>query len=230
MRTSDNDRSSVKLLKRFDLWLGVVLGTVLIIAAWQKWIAVPVTEVLGFVTGVACVYLVVKQNIWNFPIGIANNIFFLILFGQSRLYGDAGLQIVYLGLGIQGWYNWLYGGKRQTRLEIASASRRSLLWLSAAVLATTWLLRMILQAVNGSAPLLDAFTTALSLAAQYLLNRKEIESWFVWIAVDVLYVYLYIVRGLQLTALLYLVFIGLCIAGYISWQRTLQAQERQSDD
>jgi nicotinamide mononucleotide transporter len=223
-------RSSAEVLKRFDLWIGIIFSTALIIAAWQKWVSFPLTEALGFVTGAACVYLVVKQNIWNFPIGIANNIFFLILFGQSRLYGDAGLQIVYLGLGIQGWYNWLYGGKERTPLQIVRVSWRSLLWLSLAIVATTWLLMQALTAVNGSAPLLDAFTTALSLAAQYLLNRKAIESWLVWIVVDVLYIYLYITRGLHLTATLYLVFIGLCIAGYISWQRTLLGEERQLDD
>jgi nicotinamide mononucleotide transporter len=146
------------------------------------------------------------------------------------LYGDAGLQVVYLGLGVQGWYNWLYGGKRQTPLKIARVSRRLLLWLSAVIVVATWLLMVTLQAVNGSAPLLDAFTTVLSLAAQYLLNRKAIESWLLWIVVDVLYIYLYITRGLHLTAMLYLVFIGLCIAGYISWQRTLQGEEQQLDD
>jgi nicotinamide mononucleotide transporter len=217
-------------MKRFDIWIGLMLGAGLIIASWQKWLSFPLTEALGFVTGAACVYLVVGQNIWNFPIGIANNIFFLILFGQSRLYGDAGLQIVYLGLGVQGWYNWLYGGKRQTPLQIARVSWQLLLWLGVAIVVTTWLLMLALKAVNGSAPLLDAFTTALSLAAQYLLNRKAIESWLLWIVVDVLYIYLYITRGLHLTAMLYLVFIGLCIAGYISWQRTLPGEERQLDD
>jgi nicotinamide mononucleotide transporter len=225
-----SDRSSARLLKRFDLWIGIGSSLALIIAAWQQWVPVPLTEALGFVTGAACVYLVVKQNIWNFPIGIANNIFFLILFGQSRLYGDAGLQIVYLGLGVQGWYNWLYGGKERTPLKIVRVSWRILLWLSVAIVVTTWLLMLALTAVSGSAPLLDAFTTALSLAAQYLLNRKAIESWLLWIVVDVLYIYLYITRGLHLTAMLYLVFIGLCIAGYLSWQQTLQEEERQLDD
>jgi nicotinamide mononucleotide transporter len=213
--------SNINIWKRSDLWIGLLISSGFLLATWQKWLPFPLTEALGFLTGAACVYLVVKQNIWNFPVGIANNIFFLILFGQSRLYGDAGLQVVYLVLGLQGWYNWLYGGQDRSPLQIDRVSQQLLLWLSVAIIVTTGLLMQILQAVNGSAPFLDAFTTALSLAAQYLLNRKAIESWFLWIAVDVLYVYLYFTRNLHLTAVLYLIFIGFCIAGYLSWKKSL---------
>ena len=76
---------------------------------------------------------------------------------------------------------------------------------------------LVLQAVSGSAPFLDALTTILSLAAQYLLNRKAIENWYVWISADVLYIYLYIARDLQLTAILYFIFLCLCLVGPVSY-------------
>jgi hypothetical protein len=82
-------------MKRFDLWIGIAIGLALITASWRRWAPYSLTETLGFVTGAACVYLVVRQNVWNFPLGIANNIFFLILFVSARLYGDAGLQVIY---------------------------------------------------------------------------------------------------------------------------------------
>lgn len=186
---------------------------------------IPWTEALGFITGAACVLLVVRQNIWNFPLGIANNIFFLVLFGQARLFADAGLQIVYIVLGVQGWYNWLYGGKNRTVLKVERASLHMLLLTFGFVPLGTWLLMLMLRAMNGSAPLLDALTTALSLAAQFLLNRKVIENWWFWITADVLYIYLYITRGLRLTAVLYGVFLCLCIVGLIQWQRTLRHEE-----
>ncbi|HZS10073.1 MAG TPA: nicotinamide riboside transporter PnuC [Blastocatellia bacterium] len=179
------------------------------------------TETLGFVTGAACVYLVVRQNIWNFPLGIANNIFFLILFVNSRLYGDAGLQIIYLALGIQGWYCWLYGGENRTALRIGHASTRMLLALGGLTLIGTVGLVLALRAAKGAAPVMDAFTTVLSLAAQYLLNRKSIENWYLWIVADVIYIYLYISRGLQLTAVLYFVFLCLCLAGLVNWRRLI---------
>ena len=87
--------------KCLDYRLGAVLGAGLILSAGLGCLPYSLTETLGFVTGAACVYLVVRQDIWNFPLGIANNVFFLILFVEARLYGDAGLQIVYILLGIQ---------------------------------------------------------------------------------------------------------------------------------
>lgn len=187
--------------------------------------SIPWTEALGFITGAACVFLVVRQNIWNFPLGIANNIFFLVLFGQARLFADAGLQIVYIVLGVQGWYIWLYGGKDRTALNVQRASLPLLLLTFGFVPLGTWLMMLVLRAVNGAAPLLDALTTALSLAAQFLLNRKVIVNWWFWITADVLYIYLYITRGLRLTAVLYGVFLCLCIAGLIEWRRTLRHEE-----
>jgi nicotinamide mononucleotide transporter len=209
-------------IQQWDYWLGALLGMALIVAAWQQWLPYSLTETLGFVTGAGCVYLVVQQQIWNFPLGIANNIFFLILFAGDRLYGDAGLQIVYIALGIQGWYWWLHGGENRTVLQVNHASPRLLLMLAGLVGLGTVGLMLVLRAVSGSAPFLDAFTTILSLAAQYLLNRKAIENWYLWISADVLYIYLYIVRDLQLTAILYCIFLGLCLLGLWQWRRIWQ--------
>lgn len=212
------------ILKRFDFRAGTTIAALLIFGSWRQWLPYSLTETLGFVTGVACVYLVVKESIWNFPLGLANNIFFLILFINARLYGDAGLQVIYVVLGLQGWYFWLYGGRNRTALRVAHASRRTVVVLACLVLAGTFALIKILQAISGSAPTLDAFTTALSLAAQYMLNRKFVENWYVWIAADILYVYLYVSRGLHLTAILYFVFLCLCVAGLLSWRRVLRRQ------
>lgn len=204
--------------------IGLALGGALIVAAWRHWLPYSLTETLGFVTGAWCVYLVVKQSIWNFPIGIANNLFFLVLFAQARLFADAGLQIVYLVLGLHGWYAWLYGGQQNRALKLARAGKQVLALTGCAVVVATGILVLVLRWANGAAPLLDAFTTALSLGAQYLLNRKLLENWLLWILADVIYVFLYLARGLQLTALLYAVFLAMCIAGWFSWGRSLREQ------
>jgi nicotinamide mononucleotide transporter len=222
-------------MKRLELFAGAALGLGLTFGSWRGWLPYGLTETLGFVTGAACVYLVVRQNVWNFPLGIANNIFFLVLFTRSRLYGDAGLQIVYVALGIQGWLNWLYGGRNRTALQVSRAGGRTLGVLAVLTLAGTLGLMLVLRAVGGAAPALDAFTTVLSLVAQYMLNRKLIESWYAWITADVIYVYLYVSRGLDLTAALYLVFLCLCVAGLVSWRRALAGTggatgEAQHDD
>jgi nicotinamide mononucleotide transporter len=182
-------------------------------------------EILGFATGLACVVLVVRQKIANFPIGIASNVFFLISFARHRLYGDAGLQIVYVALGFYGWYSWLYGGQRRKQLEVATASPRVRLAIAFLIVLGTQLLMFTLYASGGSAPILDALTTMLSLAAQLLLNRKYIENWYLWITADVLYIIMYLQRGLNLTALLYAVFLMLCLVGLQQWRRELQQRD-----
>jgi nicotinamide mononucleotide transporter len=204
------------------------LGAALVAASAAGALPYGLTETLGFVTGGACVYLVVKENVWNFPVGIANNVFFLALFAGARLYGDAALQIVYVALGLQGWYLWLRGGRGRTALAVTRAPRRMLAGVAVFVVAGTAALTPALRAAGDSAPLLDALTTALSLAAQYLLNRKAVENWLLWITADVLYIYLYLARGLQPTAVLYFVFLCLCVAGLRNWLRTLARRQESA--
>jgi nicotinamide mononucleotide transporter len=208
-------------MRRIELLAGAAAGLLLVTASWRGWLPYGLTETLGFVTGAACVYLVIRRSVWNFPVGIANNIFFIVLFTDARLYGDAGLQLIYVALGFQGWYLWLHGGRGRAPLVVARAGAPTLLLAAAFVFAGTLVLLAALRLVKGAAPALDALTTTLSLAAQYLLNRKLLENWYAWIVADVLYVYLYVSRGLQLTAALYAVFLCLCVAGLISWRREL---------
>lgn len=199
------------------------LTVLLLAASWFKWLPLDFTEALGFATGAVCVWLVTKGNIWNWPVGLGNNLFFAVLFWEARLFADFGLQGVYLLLGIYGWYEWLRGGENHARLAISRSSRREWIVIAAFLVVGTWGLREILHAVNGAAPLWDALTTALSLVAQYLLCRKRIENWFFWIAADVIYVPLYLSNQLPLTALLYSGFLVLCVIGWRRWRKELCA-------
>jgi nicotinamide mononucleotide transporter len=188
------------------------------LASSAGWWSISLAEALGFISGGVCVWLVVRENVWNWPVGLANNAFFFLLFWQSRLFADMGLQLVYFALGVYGWRNWLAGEGEGTPLRIRRASRCEWLALTAFVVAATWWLRKLLIAAHGAAPFWDALTTALSLAAQYLLCRKRLESWFLWIAVDVMYIPLYLSRDLPLTAVLYGVFLILCLIGLNQWR------------
>jgi nicotinamide mononucleotide transporter len=211
------------MTKYIEYTVGIVGSVLLIAASLFRWLPVTLTETLGFVTGAWCVWLTVKQNIWCWPLGIANNIFFIFLFAETGLYGDMGLQFVYIVLGGLGWYWWLYGGAQRSTLRVNRTGGWHLLIVVGLVALATPALMQILTAVNGSAPFLDSLTTTMSLAAQYMLTRKFIESWYVWLAVDVIYIGLYIKKELYLTALLYLIFIGLCVAGLIQWRKSLKA-------
>jgi nicotinamide mononucleotide transporter len=182
---------------------------------------VSVAELLGLVTGGACVALTVLAHVSNFPVGIANSAFFLVLFLTAQFYADAGLQVVYIVLGFVGWWQWVRGGPRRTALEAGNASRGMLLGCLAFVVLGTAGLTVLLTAVDDAAPFWDALTTAISLAAQFLLNAKKIESWFFWLAADIIYVPFYLVKRLDLTAIVYVLFLGLCVLGLRQWRRAL---------
>jgi nicotinamide mononucleotide transporter len=184
---------------------------------------VSVAELLGFVTGAACVWLTVLARISNFPVGIANSAFFLVLFASARLFADSGLQVVYIVLGFVGWWQWLHGGPERSRLAVARSGWPLLACCVGLAALATWGLTVLLEAAHDIAPFWDALTTAVSLAAQFLLNCKKIENWAFWIAADLVYVPLYVVKRLDLTAIVYVMFLAMCLAGLRAWRRVLRS-------
>lgn len=184
----------------------------------------PWFEVVGFVTGALCVWLATRQHVATFPVGIANNVVFVVLFWQSGILANAGLQVVYLGLGALGWYWWVRGGPDAGRLPVRRTPR--VVWpvaLACTVLLTVAIAALLARTAESVQPWADATTTSLSLVAQVMLGRKWIGSWAVWIVTDVLLVALYVSLGLHLTAALYVLFIGLCVHGWRQWARDLHA-------
>lgn len=196
--------------------------------------AVSWAELLGFVTGAVGVWLTVKSRISNFPVGIANSAFFLVLFASARLWADSGLQVMYIALGFIGWWQWLHGvgrtgagrteGKERTRLVVGRATPATLAVLMAVIAAGTWGLTLVLGAAHDIAPFWDALTTMLSVAAQWLLNTKRIENWAFWMAADCIYIPLYFTKRLDLTGIVYILFLGLCVAGVRAWAAAYRSQ------
>ena len=177
-----------------------------------------IEEILGFVTGAACVWLAVRQNVWTFPVGLANNVVFLVLFTSTGLYANAGLQVVYLVLGALGWYWWLRGGPDRGGLVVHGTPRAAwVVGLVAAAACTAALYAVLTTWTDSTVPFWDALTTSTSLLAQTMLGRKWIGNWWVWIATDVVLVGLYASQGLWLTAALYVGFVGLCVQGLREW-------------
>jgi nicotinamide mononucleotide transporter len=187
----------------------------------------PVTwiELLGDVTGLLCVYLVARANVWNWPVGIANVVLFFFTFLRAHLYGDALLQGVFLLLGIYGWWLWTRPGERGAQPPVRRATpleNAALVGLSAAGTAAAAL--VLARHTDSPVPLWDASVLVLSLVATWAQAEKLVESWWLWIAVDVISVPLYVNRGLYPTAVLYAAFLGLCVMGLREWQRLLEAQ------
>jgi nicotinamide mononucleotide transporter len=179
-------------------------------------------EPLAVVTGIASVALTVRQRILNWPIGILSSVLFLVLFLEAGLYADSLLQVLYVGLGFYGWWYWLHGGPRGDDLPVSSTPPRLRVVLVALTIGATLLFGMFLTTTDDPLPYPDAATTVLSIVAQFLLTRKHIETWPVWIfGVNVPYVAMYLSKDLALTAVLQFVYIALSLAGWAAWRRSM---------
>jgi nicotinamide mononucleotide transporter len=179
-------------------------------------------EILATLTGLANVWLLARQSIWNWPLGIATTSLYLVVFLRSGLYGDAGLQLVFIALNAFGWWYWLRGGNRQEILVVTRTLPNTWLWLAPVMLAGAAALAFMLRRFTDSTvPQWDGLTTSLSLAATYGQTRKLLESWWLWIVADLIYIPLYLYKQLWPTAVLYAVFLGLCIIGLQKWRRAI---------
>lgn len=181
-------------------------------------------ELLAAVVGAISVWLSVRQNIWSWPTAIVNVVLYALVFYDAKLYADMGLQVIYAILSVYGWYEWLYGGAGHTELHVTRTTPR--LWglLGTIAVVGSFVLGTVLRHETDAAlPYMDASLSSTSLVAQWMMTRKLLENWLVWIAVDVLYVGMFIFKGLYLTAGLYAVFLALAVRGWIDWRRSMRA-------
>jgi nicotinamide mononucleotide transporter len=176
-------------------------------------------DLSGFVTGIVCVWLAARANIWNFHFGILNSAILGLVFVQQRLFADASLQIVFIVLNARGLQQWRAGQSVSESAPVFRGTRRELALELLAVACLLPVLWWVLGLMKGSAPLIDALITSLSIVAQWLLNRRVLENWVWWIVVDLISIPLYVSRGLPLIAALYVVFLLLCCQGYVRWRR-----------
>ncbi len=180
-------------------------------------------ELLAAIIGAISVYLSVRQNIWSWPTAIVNVVIYAMVFFQAKLYADMGLQVIYAILSIYGWYEWLYGGENRTELHVTRTSPPLAAILVAIALLGAGGLGILLQRVTDAAlPFMDSFLSSTSLVAQWMMTRKKVENWLVWIGVDVLYVGMFIFKHLYLTAGLYAVFLALAVRGYLDWRKSMR--------
>lgn len=179
-------------------------------------------EFVGVVTGLVSVFLATRSNIWVWPVGIVWCLTTAWVMFVARFYGDAILMIIYFVLQIHGWWSWSAGKGMATALPVRWAT-----WALRAVVAGSVAVGVaaatpFLQWARGAAPFWDAFTTSGSLGAQFLMNRRYIDSWLAWIVVDIVYVPLYFSRELYGYSLQAAVFLVLAVFGWIQWSRELK--------
>ncbi|HMA24935.1 MAG TPA: nicotinamide riboside transporter PnuC [Gemmatimonadaceae bacterium] len=181
-------------------------------------------ELVAVLFGIVSVFLSVRERIWSWPTALVNVALYFALFFRTGLYSDMGLQAVYFGLSVYGWYEGLYGGAGRTALTVSRTPRR--LWgILIAIGVVFWaVLGKLTSGLPGVAlPYVDAATATTSLVAQYMMTRKLLENWTLWILVDVVYVGMFVFKGLYLTAGNYAIYLGLAVLGHVAWKRSLMA-------
>ena len=189
-----------------------------------EWLSTSI-EWTAAVFGFVCVVLTVRRSIWCWPTGLAQVLLYIIVFFQARLYSDLLLHVIYVGMQVYGWWAWLHGGKSGRPLQISRLSLPAAgAWALAASGGIGTLGFLMATWTDAALPYWDAATTILSLIAQYLLARKVLENWIIWITVDVLCVGIYTFKGLYVTTGLYSVFLILAATGLYAWIRATKAQ------
>lgn len=181
-------------------------------------------EYAAVLTGIITVWLSTRQRLAAWPVALVNATLYFIIFQRDGFYANMGLQVVYFGLSCYGWYKWRFGGADRTELPVTRTPARLVPILVLIVIAGTVGLGFLLA--DPAKPVvtwIDAGTTGTSLVAQWMMTRKLLENWLIWVAVDVVYVGMFLSAGLWPTAVLYGVFFVLAAMGYVEWKRTLRA-------
>jgi nicotinamide mononucleotide transporter len=175
-------------------------------------------EALATAFTLASVLLTVHLKRSLYPVGIVSTILFLLVFSQAKLYARAGLQVYFTVIQLYGWWFWLRGDRGRPPL-IGNWTWRTVAWFGLAACAATVLVSLALyRFTDAEAPLADTAILALSVLAQFLLDRKQLKSWTVWGAVNVLSIYVYARQGLWLTAGLYVILFGNVFYGWSVWR------------
>jgi nicotinamide mononucleotide transporter len=179
-------------------------------------------EIAAVAFGLVSVYLSTREHIWSWPTAIVNVALYAVLFWREKLYADMGLQVIFFILSVYGWYEWLYGGENRTELHVSRLTWRTALALLAIAVAGSLSLGFVLQrSTDASLPWLDSTLAVFSLVAQWMMTRKILENWLLWIALDVVYVGMFFfLKDLYLTGFQYSVFLALAIAGHLRWLRS----------
>ncbi|MFM8433578.1 MAG: nicotinamide riboside transporter PnuC [Bacteroidota bacterium] len=184
-----------------------------------------ILELLGVASGLLGVWLTTIRSIYCFPVGILNVIIYaLIFFGPDvRLYADGGLQLCFGVLLTAGWVNWARKNNL-SKTEITGLSKHDIIRLALISVPAGFLSGEILTRTDAAYPRLDAWLATFSLVAQWLIAKKKIENWILWIAVNTIYVPVYWYRGLPATSMLYSLYLLLAIKGFLSWRRSLTSK------
>lgn len=186
------------------------------------WIIDHYVEICGTISGFLYLGFSIRQHPLTWPVGLLNAVFYIFVFFSSKIYADMMLQFYYVAISIYGWWCWYHGSASGKVLEVTKTKQA--LWLKLTIYFLLLFLAIsfvLIRFTDSQVPFWDSVTTSLSILATWMLARKKIEHWLVWVIVDAISIGLFIVKGLYPTTLLFTVYTILAVYGYFEWKRDL---------
>jgi nicotinamide mononucleotide transporter len=200
-----------------------------------EWFASHIVEIFGAVTGIIYVFLEIRQNIWLWPVGIVTSATYIYVFRDNGFYADMLLQVYYLVISVYGWWAWKHGKPHDARqtadLKISRIDIKAAVWTSmATVLIFVAMWYVLDRWTDSPVPSWDAIITTLSVVATWMLTRKILEQWHVWIVANGIAIIVYILKGMYPTVILFIVYFVMAVIGLMEWRRDYYTCSRQCDE
>lgn len=188
-------------------------------------------EIAGVVVGLLYIWFEYKASIWLWLTSIIMPAIYIFVYYDSGFYADMGINVYYLGASIFGWIIWMRKSEDGKLLPITRMPKRLIApYAAVCVIAFVAIAYILIQFTDSDVPYGDSFTTALSIVGLWMLARKYVEQWFVWIAVDVVCAALYLYKGLYPTAGLYALYSVIAVAGYFKWLKMMRDEQQALPD
>ncbi len=176
-------------------------------------------EIAGFLTTLIGIWLTTKRLLICWPVVLAADVLYLVVFYRARLFSDSLLQIFFVAFTLYGWWHWWRGVREEGEVRVVPLGVRGWLAGLAAGAVGAVLLGWLMVRVGAALPHLDAALTSYSLVGSWWQARKHIANWWLWIAVDAVYIGEYLYKDLWPTAVLYLLLVILAVMGLVDWRR-----------
>ena len=183
-----------------------------------------ILEIAGVIFTLLNVYLLTRQKILAWPFGLLGVSIYAYIFYSAQLYSDFILHLIYIVLNAYGWWYWASGHyEKEDDLQVTSLfPKEKVIWIVTIVLGFLLWGYLMQRHTDAALPYPDAFTTVTSLVAQYLLARKKIENWILWIIVDIVAIIIYVIKDLYPTSILFAILLILSISGFLTWKKSIE--------
>lgn len=182
-------------------------------------------EVAGVITTVLGIWLTTRRTLLCWPIVLAADVIYLVVFYRARLLSDSLLQLFFIAFTLYGWWHWWRGVREEGEVRVVPLSFRSLVIALIVGAAGSFALGEMAKQLQAALPFLDATLTSYSLVGSWWQARKHTANWWLWIIVDLTYIGEYLYKDLRATALLYALLVGLAILGLRDWRRAEAAAQ-----